>query len=392
MNKRKIAVIFGGISTEHEVSVITGIQVLENIDKEQYSTFPIYVSKEGKLFTGDALRNIETYKELSNIPNLTNQIQPIINGTQSGFELTRKSFGRIKRELIIIDTILSCFHGGLGEKGGFPGLFEDMNIPYSGPGITASGVAMDKVMMKNLFTSVQIPQTAYLYFERNNWKKNKTSILDEISSKLSYPLYIKPANGGSTIGVTKANDKKELENALEVAFVFDRKVIAEENFSGREINIAVLGNSGDKLQFSVLEEVLPTKEFLSYDDKYKSNSKTNGMASAKREIPAKIKSTTAKKIEELARKVFETLDLSGVSRIDFMISKDESKIVVLEANSIPGSLSFYLWEPKGIKFKQLLTNLIDLAIEKHADEGGNIKSFSSNILQNFKPGNKNSKI
>src|SRR3989344_5389880 len=262
MNRKKIAVIFGGISPEHEVSIITGIQALENIDKEKFEAFPVYVSKDGTLYTGEVLREIESYKNLSNITNKAIQIQPNLNSKQSSFTYFSKSLGITKQKFIPVDVIFSCFHGGLGENGGFPGLFEIMNIPYVGPGILSSSVGMDKVVMKELFAEAGLPQTSYQWFYRNAWENGRGQILNKVA-KLSYPLFVKPANGGSTVGVTKVKDKKALENAMEVAFLFDRKVIVEEGFAGREINISVLGNSGSKLETSVCEEVFPSEELLS---------------------------------------------------------------------------------------------------------------------------------
>ena len=394
MNRKKIAVIFGGISPEHEVSFITSMQALQNIDKEKFEAFPVYVSKDGTLYTGEVLREIESYKNLSNITNKAIQIQPNLNSKQSSFTYFSKSLGITKQKFIPVDVIFSCFHGGLGENGGFPGLFEIMNIPYVGPGILSSSVGMDKVVVKNLFAEAGLPQTSYQWFYRNDWEDKREEILNKTAGKLIFPLFVKPANGGSTVGVTKVKDKKALENAMEVAFLFDRKVIVEEGFAGREINISVLGNSGSKLETSVCEEVFPSEELLSYEDKYASgSSKAGGMASTKREIPAKIKNSTAQKVEEIAKTAFKVLDLSGVSRIDFIVNEEKDKLVILEANTIPGSLSFYLWEPKkGMKFKELLTRLIELSLDRYSEQEENTKSFPSNILENFKPSSKSSKL
>jgi D-alanine-D-alanine ligase len=373
MDKKKVAVIFGGISPEHEVSVITGLQALKNLDKDKFIGIPIYVAKNGECFTGDKLLQIETYKNLLAIPDNSQRIQPYLNMQRKGFQTTG---GLLKGGVINVDVIFPCFHGGTGESGAFQGLFELMSIPYVGSKVLASATGMDKVVTKQLF-------------EQNGL--SITKLLKEIKQKLTLPLFIKPANAGSSIGVSKVKTDEELRNAIEVALVFDRKVIAEEAFTGREINISVMGNSGDILETSVCEEVFPSKDLLSYDDKYKSeNSKSKGMASAKRKVPADLPREIEEKIQELARTAYQALDCSGLARIDFMFN--EKQIIILEVNTIPGSLAFYLWEPKGIKFRELLTRLIDLALEKHVDAQKNTTSFPTNILEHFNPQGKASKV
>jgi D-alanine-D-alanine ligase len=385
MNKTRVAVIFGGKSTEHEVSVITGLQVLENIDREKYDAIPVYIAKDGRLFTGKKLEDILIYKNLSNIPQITTQITINVDKEQKGFLILKTGLGFGKTKVEKVDVVFQAFHGGLGENGGFAAVFEVMDVAYVGPGITGGVLGMDKVVMKQLFEQVQIPITKWLWFYRNEFKKNQEKVLKEIESKLKYPLFVKPANGGSTVGVNKVNNKNELKNALEVAAVFDGKIITEESFeNSREINISVLGNAGNNLLVSVCEEVFHAKDLLSYEDKYVGNSKTpssKGMASASRQIPAKLPKEIEEKIQELARKIFEATDGSGVSRIDFLYNDKTEKVIALETNTIPGSLAFYLWEKSGLSFKELITKLIDLAFERFNEGQKNCTVFSSNILQ-----------
>jgi D-alanine-D-alanine ligase len=391
--KIRVAVVFGGTSPEHEVSVITGLQALENLDKEKFEAIPIYVSKNGDCFTGDNLLKIETYRNLLEISQKSQRVQPYLDSQQKGFQPVGGQLTLIKKKFIDIDVIFPCFHGGAGENGAFQGLFELTNIPYVGPGVLASATGMDKVVTKQLFEQVGLSITKYYWFYRSGWEKDQEKILREIKQKLTFPMFIKPANAGSSIGVAKVKTKEELENAIEVALLFDRKVIAEEAFEGREINISVMGNSGSTLETSVCEEVFPSKDLLSYDDKYNSeNSKSKGMASAKRKVPADLTQEVESKIQKLAKLAYQTLDCSGLARIDFMINEKKNQIVILEVNTIPGSLSFYLWSPKGIKFKDLLTRLIDLALERHEDSKKNTTSFPTNILENFNLSGKASKI
>lgn len=393
MDKKRVAVIFGGISPEHEVSVITGLQALENLDKEKFDAIPIYVSKNGECFTGDKLLNIETYRNLLAISQKSQRVQPYLDKQQAGFQIMGSAMGFLQKKIIGVDVIFPCFHGGVGENGAFQGLFELMNLPYVGTGVLASATGMDKIITKQLFEKNGISVTKYYWFYRKLWEKDQSKILKEIKQKLTYPLFVKPANAGSTIGVAKAKNDDELKNAIEVALLFDRKAIVEESFEGREINISVIGNSGDTLETSVCEEVFPSKDLLSYDDKYKSeNSKSKGMASAKRKVPADLTKEVEAKIQSLAKLAYQTLDCTGLVRIDFMINEKENQIIILEANTIPGSLSFYLWEPKGIKFKDLLTRLINLALERHEEAKKLTTSFPTNILENFNPKGKASKI
>lgn len=390
MNKKRVAVIFGGISPEHEVSVITGLQALENLDKEKFIGIPVYASKNGELFTGNNLLKIETYKNLPAIPEKSQRVQPYFDDRKKGFQTVG---GFLKRNIIDVDVIFPCFHGGVGENGAFQGFFELTDIPYVGSGVLASASGLDKIITKQLFEKVGLSITKYYWFYRNNWEKDQAKVLKEIKQKLTYPLFVKPANAGSSIGVAKVKNDQELENAIEVALLFDRKVIVEEAFAGREINISVLGNSGSDLETSVLEEVFPSKDLLNYDDKYKSgNSKAKGMASASRKIPADLNTEVEEKIQSMAKLAYETLDCSGLARIDFMVNEKKDQIIILEVNTIPGSLSFYLWEPKGIKFKDLLTRLIDLALERYEEAQKITTSFPTNILENFNPKGKASKI
>ena len=390
MDKKRVAVIFGGISPEHEVSVITGLQALENLDKEKFIGIPIYVAKNGDCFTGNNLLKIERYKNLLEIPQKAQRIQPYLDSQKKGFQTVG---GFLKGSVIEVDVIFPCFHGGTGENGAFQGFFELANIPYVGSEVLASATGFDKVITKQLFEKAGLSITKYYWFYRNNWEKNQAIILKEIKEKLTFPLFVKPANAGSSIGVAKVKNDDELKNAIEVASLFDRKIIAEEAFEGREINISVMGNSGSDLETSVCEEVFPSKDLLSYDDKYNSeNGKAKGMASASRKIPADLNPEIEKKIQLMARLAYQTLDCSGLARIDFMFNEKKNQIIILEVNTIPGSLSFYLWEPKGIKFKELLTHLINLAFERHEDLKKNTTSFPSNILEHFNPQGKASKI
>ncbi len=395
MEKQKIAVIFGGKSTEHEVSVITGLQVFKNIDTDKYDPIAIYISKSGTWHIGDELKNPDTYKQLETIPSKTSEVILSQNPQKKELSFVNKSesflsFG--KQNPIKIDAIFPCLHGGLGENGGLQGLFELSEIPYIGSGILSSATGMDKIIMKGLFIQNDIPVAKFHSFYRTNWGKNSPDVISDIESKLNYPMFVKPANSGSSIGISKVNNQKELTNGIEVAAAFDRKIIIEEGFEfTKEINVSIIGNSDSDVMTSACEEVYSSNAFLNYDDKYKGNSKSEGMASTKRQIPAEISKKLENEIKETAIKTFKCLDCSGLARIDFLVDDEKGKFIVVEINTLPGSISFYLWEKSNLKFKELTTKLIELAFEKFQDNKNTIVNFSSNILENFGSGTKGSK-
>lgn len=362
MTKQNIAVLYGGRSVEHEVSVITGLQVMHNLDKNKYNVIPLYVTKEGKFIRGNnSFFKAELYK---NLDQITNPLVHLRGGTMITDSLWVK-----KQEKI--DCAVLAFHGTYGEDGCTQGLLEMNALPYVGCGVLASSLAMDKLAQKMIFTSVGIPQV-------------KSSMNHELST-LRYPLFVKPSNGGSSIGVTKVKNAKELKDAIEVAKCYDRRVVIEESAEGfMEINISVLGNAGHELKTSVCEQPVASKEILTYQDKYQSSSsKSAGMASAKRLIPAPIKPATAKRIAQYTKQAFEAIDGSGLARIDFLVSPDEKTIYINEVNPMPGSLAFYLWEKTDLPFPKLLDELILLAQQRFAEKAQKTYTFSSNILANL---------
>jgi D-alanine-D-alanine ligase len=386
-DKKRVAIMFGGKSAEHEVSVITGLQIVKNIDRNEFDVLTVYVSKEGEYYIGEALEQIETYKDLSSIPQKARKVQISAKGEKKGFiSVQPASFAFRKKEIIEkVDVIFPCFHGGLGENGGFQALFEIADIPYVGSGIVASATGMDKVIMKDIFTANDIPITKYMWFYRNDWDNKQKDLLKDLEKSLTYPFFVKPANAGSSIGISKAHNQKELIHAIEVAMLFDRKIIVEESFEkAREINVSVIGNSGDELMTSECEEVFSSQEVLTYEEKYGGeNTKSSGMASAKRKLPADLTKDAAEEIRSIAKKVFASLDCSGLARIDFLFNEKTNTIKVIEINTIPGSMSFYLWEASGLPFPQMITKLISLAFERYEDGKKSTTTFASNILANF---------
>lgn len=402
--KKVVAVLFGGKSPEHEVSIITGVQVVNNIDSTKYDVLPIYITKSGKWLTSSSFSRIEVFKDLASAETHGNIVDFVAEPSKP--LRIRKFLTLGEPKYINVDVLFPCFHGSLGENGGFQGIFEISEVAYVGSGILGSAISMDKVVMKELFKSAGLSITKYDWFYRNDWNNDKDLIIKRLEDKLKYPMFVKPSNGGSSIGIAKAKNKEELINGIEIASLFDRKIVVEESYeNAKEINISVIGNSGSKLETSVCEEVFASSDFLNYDDKYsaegsktegtKSNINNSGMASVQRKIPADLKPENIKNIEDTAKKAFELLDCSGLVRIDFLVKEDNNEIKILEVNTIPGSMSFYLWEPSNLPFKNMVTKLIELAIERRNEAKHNTLVFQSNILQNMNgslKGPKNSKI
>lgn len=389
MSKTKVAVLFGSRSTEHEISIITALQAIKNLDREKYELIPVYITKEGDWLSGNrALEEIDSYKNLSKLSQLVENRfitpDPNIKGILENPQKTKGLFK--KANLYDIDVALLCFHGSFGEDGTIQGLLELANIPYTGCGVVSTALCMDKLMAKAVLAANGVPTVKDYWFLREEWQEDKNKVIKGIEGNLEYPVFVKPVNSGSSIGVSKADGVKELIDAIEVASFYDRRILVEEGVKdAKEANISVMGYSS--IELSEIEQPVTSSKILSYDDKYRSGDstgwRTKGMASSKRIIPAPIKAETRKTIEGYAARAFRALDCSGVVRMDFLLTRDESKVYLNEVNTIPGSLSFYLWEPKGLSFKEELSKLIDLAFERHQDRSKITRTFSTNILEGF---------
>lgn len=385
MSKLKVAVIFGGNSPEHEVSIITAVQAMANMPKE-YEIIPIYVSKTGELFSGDKLKSIETYQNMPLLEQIAERVAlpsspatiTLTPTTQSFFKKTGKPF----------DVIFPCFHGGVGEGGWIQGLAEFYGIPLVGTGLTGAAIGMDKVAMKAAFDGANIKQAPYIWFYRNDWYAKEATFVKEIETHLKYPIFVKPSRGGSSIGTTCAKTKVELIRAIDLAAAMDTRIVVEEGITGaREINISIMGNAGHDLECSVCEEVFHEgSEFLDFKDKYLASGKSEGMASTQRVIPAKIDTALSAKIQEIGKLIFNLLDCSGLVRLDFLVKGKD--VYCIEINTIPGSLSFYLWDKAGYPYPKLLNHLIELALKKQEEIKKNVTDFASPILTNIASGGK----
>ncbi|KRQ87940.1 D-alanine--D-alanine ligase [Caloramator mitchellensis] len=392
MSKKNVLVMFGGKSVEHEVSVITGLQVVENIDKNKYNVIPLFITKNGEWYSGEVLLDIKNYKNMDDLLSRAKKvyIEPVPNKPYIQFYPEKGLFKKAP-EPIKIDVVFPALHGSHGEDGTMQGMFELCNIPYVGSGVLGSAVGMDKIIMKDIFKANGIPIVNYKWFLRSNYINNSSEVIEDIERNLSYPMFVKPANLGSSIGITRAKNREELINSIEIAINYDRRIIVEEAVENpMEINCSVIGFDED-YRASVLEQPISWQEFLSFEDKYLSGSKNSGMKSAARRIPAPLPDDKTKEIRDLAVKVFKVLDCSGISRIDFLVEPESMKVYVNEINTMPGSISFYLWEPTGVSFKELIDKLIYFAFERNKEHNKNMYTFDTPLLKKASSGVKGSK-
>ena len=346
--KIKLGLIFGGMSTENEVSVMSANSILKNLDKKKYEIFPIYISKNGEWYQYNNLENIEISEDMDDL----NKIENIMKYLQK------------------LDVLFPVLHGAYGEDGTIQGLFEILKKPYVGCGVLASSVGMDKAYTKVVFDKANICQAPYIYLKQykdqytyidkefNEKKVSLDEAVDIVEKEIDFPVFIKPANSGSSVGINKAKNKEELKKYIEYAKRFDKKILIEKGILGQEVECAVLGN--DDVMASCVGEIKPADEFYSYDAKYQNeNSKTL--------IPANLPQEVSNEIRKLAIKAFKAIDGKGLSRVDFFVEDKTNQIYINEINTLPGftKISMYpkLFEAEGIQYNELLDKLIELAQE-----------------------------
>ena len=371
---------------EHEVSIVTAMQVFENINRDKYDVIPVYIDKSGRWFVDEKLEKIENFRNLK-LKGIK-AAEYIFEASPSIKALVPKSrFSIFGGNKIKPDIYFPVIHGTYGEDGTLQGLFEMTNVPYIGSGVIASAVGMDKIIQKSVFKDIDIPTVKYLWFLKDEWEDNKEKIIKEIEKTLGYPVFVKPANLGSSVAINKAVGFKELQEALDIACQFDRRLIVEEGKEGIiEINCSVIGNN--ELTASVCEQPIKSQDVLTYEDKYLKGGKTKpfdaaqgkGMAGLSRLVPAPISEALAQKIQETAKKAFRAVDASGVARIDFMVRPDTEDFWITEINTLPGSLAFYLWEKSGISFDKLLDKLIEFGFERHKERQSLMFSYDSDLI------------
>lgn len=373
--KTVVGVFFGGRSTEHEISVISANQAMAAMNPEKYEIVPIYVSKEGRWYTGRELTTLSNYRHPEELLKKCTEVymRPVY-GDFNLYSVKKPMFG--KDVVATLDVAIPVFHGTNVEDGKFEGVLETIGIPYAGCNTLASANGMDKITMKMILRADGIPVVDYVWMTDRQWTADRDAMIRKVEDTLGYPVIVKPADLGSSIGIGVAHDREQLISRLDDAARFSRRLIVEHMVTAlREINCSVLGDV-DEYETSVLEEPIKAEEILSYGDKYMGG----GMHAAQKRIPAELPDDQAAECRRLAGETFRVLSCHGVSRVDLIIDDDLGKVYVNEINTIPGSLSYYLWEAAGLPFDQLMDRLVKLALKRRRDEQGKTTSFSQNIF------------
>lgn len=387
--KLNIAVFFGGESVEHEVSIISAHQAIEALDKNKYNVIPVYVSKERKLYVSDLLKDMSNYKDLKHLISQCTQVSITSEDNRVVIRPVKTSlFG--PKELGTIDVAIPVMHGTNGEDGTIQGFFEMLKVPYAGCDLYGAAIGQDKVLQKNVLNDNNLPITNWFWVYGAEMDTRQSEILDKVH-RLIYPVIIKPARTGSSVGISIAHNDEEYLACFDEARQYDEKIITEKVVKPmREINCSVVGDSYSCVA-SVLEEVssVSQDELLSFSDKYLGGSKSTksegskGMASTARIVPAPLTDEQTRLIQQLAKETFRVLGTSGVCRIDFLMDADTKKVYVNEINTIPGSLAFYLWQAAGVSFSELMDKLVELALDRERRRSKMTFSYETNILSNF---------
>lgn len=416
----RVGVAFGGRSVEHDVSIITGLQVVEVLG-ERHRPLPIYISRTGSWYAGEQLRDISAYRSgrAPSAPEVSfdlhrGRLMPLAGGGS----LLR---GARRPAPIELDVIVLATHGTQGEDGCLQGALELACMPYVGPPVGAAAAAMDKIVTKAILRAAGLPVVEHLALRRESFERDPAGIVASIAQRFSLPVYVKPANLGSSVGVSRCAEVSQLQDALQLCFELDRACVVEPAVEGGiEVNCAVLGRPGAPARASVCEQPVAAESFLSFDDKYMGGGKESGkqarapapasggqiagaagvpaggdgpaagakrdagakgpgMQSARRLIPAPIAPQSTQRVQEFAMRAFQAFGCAGVSRVDFLIDA-AGEIYVNECNTIPGSFSFYLWEPAGLPFADLMDELIDIALAEHAEKSKTTTVFDTNLL------------
>ncbi len=383
--KLRVGVIFGGESVEHEVSIISAVQAMKSMDSEKYEIIPIYIGKDREWYTGKLLSDIDIYSDIDLLKKYAKNV--VLTNKKDSFVLVNKK--GLRRVVDYIDIAFPIVHGTNVEDGTLQGYLELIGIPYVGSNLYSASIGQDKVFQKQILKSSNLPVVDYDWFFDSEYKDNEEEILKRIK-KIGYPVMIKPARLGSSVGIGKAHNEEEVKMYIEEAIKYDEKILVEKVVDNLvEVNCSVLGNY-EYQSASEIEEVMGADEFLSYKDKYLGGSKgkisktgSKGMVSTNRILPARLDDKMTNEVKELSKSVFKVLNAAGVIRIDYLIDKKTKKIYINETNTIPGSLSFYLWEATDKPYKELLDDLITLGIKTYKRKKRKVFSFETNILSNF---------
>lgn len=402
----KVAVIYGSRTCEHDVSIVSALQAMDNLDKNEYEIVPVYIARDGQWYTGRLLRNITFYSAFK--PELVTHVAPVMSedgkltlmpvtsiaphGFKGMVKVLMSNMNMGEDTVEKCDVVLPVMHGMNGEDGTLQGLLELFNVPYTSTGVLGSALGMDKIAMKQFFRGCGLPVVDGMWFARSEWNKNHEEVLNRVESSCPYPVYVKPANLGSSIGISRATDRQSLIKAIETAVEYDRRILVERGIEKPvEINCSALRIKGE-VRASLCEMPASWEEFLTFDDKYLRGSKSGkgqGMESLARKVPAPISDELTQRIQQMTTQVYNAMDCKGVVRIDYMLDGDE--LYINEINIIPGSLAFYLWEPLGISFKEMLDCMIEDAFTAYAEKNRSVFSYDSSILRSVQGGLKGAK-
>ena len=385
----KVGVIFGGETVEHEISIITAVQAMSFIDTTKYEVVPIYISKDRNWYTGELLKDMSSYKNLEDIPMVAKEVT--LTKRDDKFILQKKR-GLFKGVANTIDVAFPIVHGKGVEDGSLSGYLDTIGIPYVGPGVLGAALGQDKVVQKQVMKESGVPVVDYTWFYDHEYQDDEESVLKEIK-KLGYPVIVKPARLGSSVGIEVAKNEKEVREAIEEAIKYDEKIVVEAMVKNLvEVDCAVLGNS-EEMECSLIGEMLTDNDFLTFEDKYigegggkKGGAKgsTGGKVTTSGfKIPAELDKKLEEEIYEISKKAFRCLNLKGVTRFDFLVDSKDKKVYVNEPNTIPGCLAFFFYTPKGKKYPQLLDELIKGAIKDYKDSKKKVTSFDSNVLSTY---------
>ena len=390
MAKIQLGVLFGSRSCEREVAIISAVQLMNHVDTEKYDVIPVYISERGVWYTGEALRKIETYKNFNPDGKGIEQVALDITAGSGALLAIRPGKGLFgKPEQVVAARLEVCvvvMHGLNGEDGTLQGMLELANLPYTSTGVAGSAVGMDKIMMKQFFKGADLPVLPGAWYTRSAWEKDRAAILDDAEKQLGYPVFVKPANLGSSIGVSRADDREGLEDSLDLAFDYDRRVLVEKGLDKPiELNCSVLGYDDD-VTASPIEMPISSEKFLDFKEKYLASGGSKGMASLHRILPAPIPDDLRDRIQALSCDIFRMMDCKGVVRIDYMWDRNSDGIFITEINTIPGSLAFYLWENAGVRYAELIDRMVTFARRAHEDKNLRNYAFTSDILKSVSLG------
>lgn len=378
--RQTVAVIFGGRSVEHDVSIVTGHQVMDAFPADGYEIAPVYITRDGRWFTGEPLRELENFQD-GELAQRDGVLPCLLSpDTRHHGLILNPLAGRFsKSEVKRIDIVFPALHGSHGEDGSLQGLLELADIPYVGCATLGSALTNDKVMTKIILRQAGIPVLPDYAFTRDQWLEDADAILAEIRAMFVFPLFIKPATLGSSIGIGRADTPELLRASIDIAANFDRRILVEPAFAGGiEINCSVIGH-GDRFEASTLEQPLSWDEFLSYEDKYLRGSE--GMKSAERLVPAPISPALAQRIKQTSVSAFRAVDGRGIARIDYLARPENDEIYLNEINTMPGSLAFYLWQEDGYSRSELVEKLAQLAIDAYAVKRRNVYDYQTNLVE-----------